>query len=31
MSSPELLSRQGHHLLQIGVALFLLFTSFEGL
>ncbi|SRR6266496_1359150 len=29
MSSPELLSRQGHHLLQVGVAL-LLFTSFEG-
>jgi hydroxylaminobenzene mutase len=29
MSPHELLSRQGHHLLQIGVALFL-FTSFEG-
>lgn len=29
MNAPHLLSRQGHHLLQIGVALFL-FTSFEG-
>lgn len=30
MSSLSILSRQGHRLLQIGVALFL-FTSFEGL
>jgi (hydroxyamino)benzene mutase len=29
MASPDILSRQGHRLLQIGVALFL-FTSFEG-
>jgi hydroxylaminobenzene mutase len=29
MNSSNLLSRQGHRLLQIGVALFL-FTSFEG-
>ena len=29
MISPNILSRQGHRLLQIGVALFL-FTSFEG-
>jgi len=29
MNSPNILARQGHRLLQIGVALFL-FTSFEG-
>jgi hydroxylaminobenzene mutase len=29
MNSPNILARQGHHLLQIGVALFML-TSFEG-
>jgi len=29
MTSPEMLSRQGHRLLQVGVALFL-FTSFQG-
>jgi hydroxylaminobenzene mutase len=29
MNSPSILARQGHRLLQIGVALFL-FTSFEG-
>ena len=29
MNSPAILSRQGHRLLQLGVALFL-FTSFEG-